>query len=267
MMDNLDLEQPRTPSQFNEKPDGVSASEHATTEIRRRLSEGVLSAGDKLKSEPRLALELGVSRVSIRTALAQLESEGLINRRKGAGTYVNSLRPLVHSFHHNLSADQLISLVGYTPGIFELSWKHALATSEIAEKLKLEVGSPIIDIYRVRTSDGRPVTIEHDYFSTEILPQKDFRVGSSLFAFLSEECGIDIAFGVAELEPSLVGEEYAKVLKTSADSLCLVVKQVDYDASERPISYSIEYHLADAFDFRLIRQGPGNMTPVNTVKQ
>ncbi|MCW4466789.1 GntR family transcriptional regulator [Glutamicibacter sp. MNS18] len=266
MTDNTDSPKPRSATKFAEKPDGVSASEHAISEIRNRLAGGVLRAGDKLQSEPQLALELGVSRVSIRTALAQLESEGLINRRKGAGTYVNSLRPLVHSFHHNVSADQLISQIGYTPGIYELSWKHSTADEEIAEKLKLEVGDPIIDIYRVRTSDGRPVTIEHDYFSTEILPQKDFRVGASLFAFLSEECGIDIAFGVAELEPGLVGEEYAKVLETSADSLCLIVSQVDFDVSERPISYSIEYHLADAFNFRLVRQGPGNVSTGNTAK-
>ncbi|KWR70095.1 hypothetical protein RN04_14720 [Arthrobacter sp. W1] len=262
MTDNLDDQTSRNSTPFVEKPEGVSASEHATSEIRRRLAEGSLSAGDKLRSEPQLASELGVSRVSIRTALAQLESEGLISRRKGAGTYVNSLRPLVHSFHNNVGADQLISQVGYTPGIYELAWKHSAASEEIAEKLKLEVGSPIVDIYRVRTSDGRPVTIEHDYFSSDILPQSDFRVGSSLYAFLAEECGIEIAFGVAELHPSLLGDEYGKVLEASADSLCLMVKQVDYDADERPISYSIEYHLADAFDFRLLRQGPGNMPPV-----
>lgn len=263
MTDNLESSTARKDAQFIEKPEGVSASEHATSEIRRRLAEGSLSAGDKLKSEPQLASELGVSRVSIRTALAQLESEGLINRRKGAGTYVNSLRPLVHSFHNNVSADQLISQVGYTPGIYELAWKNSIATEEIAEKLKLEVGSPIVDIYRVRTSDGRPVTIEHDYFSSDILPQRDFRVGSSLYAFLAEECGIEISFGVAELHPSLLGEDNAKVLEASADSLCLIVKQVDYDVSERPISYSIEYHLADAFDFRLVRQGPGSMPPAS----
>jgi len=240
-----------------EKLDGRSVTEYVLAELKRMLAEGILSAGDKLKSEPELAAELGVSRVSLRTALAQLEAEGLISRRKGAGTYVNSLRPLVQSFHHNVTADELISQIGYTPGLYELAWKNSVANAEIAHKLKIEVGSPIIDIYRVRTADGRPVTVEHDYFSRDLLPEKDFKVGSSLYAFLAEECGIEIVFGVAELHPSLLGEEYANVLKSSPDSLCLVVKQVDYDATERPISYSIEHHLADAFDFRLVRQGPG----------
>jgi GntR family transcriptional regulator len=36
----------------------------------------------------------------------------------------------------------------------------------------------------------------------------------------------------------------------------MVIKQVDYDAAETPVSYSVEYHLASAFDFRLLRQGP-----------
>lgn len=247
-----------SPSPGSDRAQGLSASEHAVIEIKRRLGDGTLGTHGKLPSEPQLAKELGVSRVSARTALAQLETQGIVSRRKGSGTYINSLRPLVHSFHRNLSADQLIGLVGYTPGIYEMSWKTTTATPIVSEHLKIELGSPIVEIYRVRTSNARPVTIEYNYFSADLLPENDVRMGSSLYSFFAEECGIDITFGIAELIPNLLGEANSKVLGANPSDLCLTVKQVDYDKHENPISFSIEHHLADAFDFRLVRDGPNS---------
>ncbi|WP_256492869.1 GntR family transcriptional regulator [Paenarthrobacter sp. A20] len=238
----------------------VSAAERAILGLRRRLADGSLSAGDRLPSEPRLAEELGVSRVSTRTALAQLESEGLISRRRGSGTYVNSVRPLVRSLHQNIGADQLISSTGHVPGVSEMSWRQSGADAEVAERLGLQLGEPVIHLYRVRTSDGTPVTVEHDYFPASLLPEQPFNLGASLYSFLSTVCGIEISFGIADLEPAFVGEERGAVLGVDSSELCMVIKQVDYDAAETPVSYSVEYHLASAFDFRLLRQGPAPKT-------
>lgn len=234
----------------------ASAAERAILGLRRRLASGSLSAGDRLPSEPKLAEELGVSRVSTRTALAQLESEGLISRRRGSGTYVNSVRPLVRSLHQNVGADQLITSMGHVAGVSEMSWRQSGADEDVAERLGLRVGDPVIHLYRVRTSDGTPVTVEHDFFPAALLPEQPFNLGSSLYAFLSSVCGIEISFGIADLEPALVGAERAAVLGVDSSELCMVIKQVDYDAAESPVSYSVEYHLASAFDFRLLRQGP-----------
>jgi GntR family transcriptional regulator len=234
----------------------ISAAGRAVQALRRRLAEGTWSAGDRLPSEPQLAEELGVSRVSTRTALAQLEGEGLISRRRGSGTYVNSVRPLVSSLHQNVGADQLITSTGHVPGISEMSWRQSQADEEVADRLAIDVGAPIIHLYRVRTSDGSPVTVEHDYFAAALLHERPFNLGSSLYSFLATECGIEISFGIANLEPAVVGPDRATVLGVSEDELCLIIKQVDYDAAENPVSYSVEYHLASAFDFRLVRQGP-----------
>jgi GntR family transcriptional regulator len=239
-----------------ETPQRLSATARAVQSLRHRLSHGSWSAGDRLPSEPALAKELGVSRVSVRAALAQLESEGLVDRRHGSGTYINSVRPLVHSLHLNVGSDELIKSRGHAPGVSEMSWRREEAEEEIADRLAIEVGSPIVHLYRVRTSDGAPVTISHDYFAASLLPEQPFSLGPSLYSFLSTVCGVDVTFGIATLEPSLVGEERATVFVVDAGELCMVIKQVDYGSAENPVSYSVEYHLASAFDFQLVRQGP-----------
>lgn len=226
--------------------------------LRRMLSQESWAAGDRLPSEPALAEELGVSRVTVRAALAKLEGEGLVNRRHGSGTYVNSVQPLINSLHINVGADELIKSSGRVPGIAEMSWRQTDADAEIAARLAIEVGTPIVHLYRVRTSDGDRVTVANDYFAASLLPEQPVSLGPSLYTFLSTVCGVDVTFGIATLEPAIAGETYAPIFDVDPGELCMVIHQVDYDASETPVSYSVEYHLAHAFDFKLIRQGPAN---------
>jgi GntR family transcriptional regulator len=145
-----------------------------------------------------------------------------------------------------------------------MSWRQSQADEEVAERLAIDVGTPVIHLYRVRTSDGSPVTVEHDYFPAALLHERPFNLGSSLYSFLSSECGIEISFGIANLEPAVVGLDRAAVFGVSESELCLVIRQVDYDAAENPVSYSVEYHLATAFDFRLVRQGPAHLAAAST---
>lgn len=232
----------------------ISASGRAALLLRRRLSEEFWTAGDRLPSEPVLAEQLEVSRLSLRAALAQLETEGLITRRHGSGTYVNSVRPQVHSLHNTIGADHLIRSKGHTPGISEMSWRRTTADARVASCLGVEVGAPIVDLYRVRTSDDTPVTIEHDYFSADLVPAGPITIGPSLYSFLSDICGTEVVFGVADLEPARAGSEYGAVFGVDPDELCMVIRQVDYTEAEQPVSYSVEYRLANAFDFHLVRR-------------
>lgn len=223
--------------------------------LRRRLSQGEWAAGARLPSEPALAEELGVSRVTVRAALAQLENDGIINRRHGSGTYVNSVRPLVSSLHNNMGNEQMIRSSGHLPGIAEMSWRQAEADEEIADRLAVETGTPVVHLYRVRTADKVPVTVEYDYFAVSLLPEEPVSLGPSLYAFLSNVCGVDVTFGIATLEPALAGS-HASALGVDSSDLCLLLRQIDYDAAEQPVSYSVEYHLASALTFQLLRHGP-----------
>lgn len=238
----------------------ANATARVVETLRRRIRKGEWNAGDRLPSEPALAAELGVSRVTVRAALAQLESDGTVNRRHGSGTFVNSVRPLVTSLHVNMGADQVIRSSGHVAGIAEMSWRRTTADAEVADRLGVEIGTPVVHLYRVRTADGAPVTVSHDYFQASLVPEDPINLGPSLYSFLATACGIEIQFGIATLEPVAAGAELAAIFGGSEDEPCLVIRQVDYDISEQPVSYSVEYHLARALTFQLVRQGPAGLT-------
>lgn len=237
----------------------ASATARVVQTLRRRLRQGEWSAGDRLPSEPALAAELGVSRVTVRAALAQLQSEGTVNRRHGSGTFVNSVRPLVTSLHINMGADHVIRSSGHVAGIAEMSWRRTAADEEVADRLGVDVGTPVVQLYRVRTADGAPVTVSYDYFQASLVPEDPTNLGPSLYAFLSNNCGIEINFGIATLEPAVAGPECGAIFGVDPSELCLVIRQVDYDAAEQPVSYSVEYHLSTALMFQLVRQGPAGL--------
>lgn len=69
--------------------DPVRGSAWITAQLRQAIMEGGYAHGEKLPAERQLASAYGASRTTIRTALDQLETERLVSRRVGAGTFVN----------------------------------------------------------------------------------------------------------------------------------------------------------------------------------
>ena len=65
-------------------------SDAVASTLERRILEGSLKPGDRLPAERELALELGVSRPSLREAIQKLASKGMLQSRQGGGTYVTA---------------------------------------------------------------------------------------------------------------------------------------------------------------------------------
>jgi DNA-binding FadR family transcriptional regulator len=74
-------------------PDPVRGSAWITTQLRQAILEGRYAHGEKLPAERQFASAFGASRATIRSALIRLETERLVTRRLGAGTFVNYENP------------------------------------------------------------------------------------------------------------------------------------------------------------------------------
>jgi GntR family transcriptional regulator len=141
---------------------------------------------------------------------------------------------------------------------------HTEAASEqVAEDLDLVVGDPIVVLERVRTADGRPVVFSRDLVSTSRVAASDVAsmpVDGSLYDVL-ERVGHAVANGIVTIEPTVSDRALAKLLKGKPGVPTLFLRQIDFDQLGDPVLLSEEHHLAEAFEFTVVRRGPGRRIP------
>lgn len=225
------------------------------------ISRAGLRAGAQLPPEPELATELGVSRATLREALRSLEEEGLLMRTRGAGTFLADRPRVRNNLDANFGVTEAIRASGMRPGVKRATATVRAATPEERERLLLEAGEEVVAIDRVRTADGRPVVVSSDVVPARFADgRRDLAAKlsrGSVYDVLERELAIAIHHGVASFAPARATAAIASALGVGRGTLLLYLTQTDYDESGRPVLASDEYHLADAFDFMVIRRGPG----------
>ena len=231
------------------------------TELSQRIENGVFPAGMRLPSEPLLATQLGVSRATLREALRSLESEGRLRRTWGSGTYVAGRRRLSNSLDLNFGVTEAIRAAGMEPGTQHAQhWLEPVSSGE-GVRLGLEPGQDVLIVERVRTADGTAVVFSRDLLPGWVVGTQagvgDAMLHHSIYDVLEKDLGIVIDHGVASFRPVRADRTVAQRLGMRRGELLLAIWQIDYDEEDRPVLSSHEYHIADAFDFSVVRRGPG----------
>jgi GntR family transcriptional regulator len=230
-------------------------------ELKQRIDRGELAAGARLPSELELAAELQVSRATLREALRAMELEGLLRRRQGSGTFVAEHPRMASSLDVNFGVTDAIRAAGMTAGIAQARhWVEPAPAGEAA-LLELEPGQDVLVIERVRTAGGKPVVLSRDLVPNRLVGGNDAAVQGmlerSIYDVLERDLGIVISHGVARFRPVRAGHAVAARLGVPRGELLLYLWQVDYAEEGTPVVSSHEFHLADAFDFTVVRRGPG----------
>jgi GntR family transcriptional regulator len=230
-------------------------------ELKQRIDRGELAAGARLPSEPELAAELQVSRATLREALGAMELDGLLRRRQGSGTFVAEHPRMATSLDVNFGVTDAIRAAGMTAGIAHARhWVEPVPAGEAA-LLELEPGQDVLVIERVRTAEGKPVVLSRDLVPSRLVGGNDRAVQGmlerSIYDVLERDLGIVISHGVARFRPVRAGHAVAARLGVPRGELLLYLWQVDYAEEGTPVISSHEFHLADAFDFTVVRRGPG----------
>jgi len=248
---------PAGPVEARSKPRSVRVRD----ELTQRIDRGMLPAGSRLPSEPALAVELGVSRATLREALRALESEGLVRRMWGAGTYVADSRRVANSLDLNFGVTDAIRAAGMEAGIEQAGHSMEPATVSEAARLELQPGSDVLVVERVRTADGKPIVLSRDILPGRLIAKRpeiaDQMLTRSIYEVLERELGLVIHHGVASFRPVRADVTVARRLGVPRGELLLAIWQVDYSEDGAPVLSSYVYHLADAFEFTVLRRGPG----------
>src|SRR6202451_2891474 len=146
--------------------DGTPVYKRIQGEIRDRIASAVLKPGDAVASERELAKTHNVSLMTARHALTGLEHEGIVERRRGAGTFVAV--PKIH-FNKLRSYTEQMSSRGLAPRSRVLIAKMIAGEPEVAARLGLPAATRVLKIQRLRLTGEEPFALETCY-----LPAADF---------------------------------------------------------------------------------------------
>lgn len=213
----------------------------------------------RIPSETELASELGVSRTTIRGALAILEQEGAIYRKQGAGTFVNPPGLQIKSRLEEMwSYEQVLEDHGYTPSVRVLSVETVPADRAVAEDLAITAGEPILAVEKLLLENDDPVVLTSNRIPMELLTsEKPTGHEAPLYSFLEEHTDRFLAYYISEIVPVVLGKDEAGFLGVSPGTAAVSFEEIGFDNDNRPVARATSYFRDDLLRFRLIRRKAG----------
>ena len=127
--------------------------------LRKAVEDGQWQVGDKIPSERELAIQFGVSRMTLRQAVQTLVEEGLLERRVGAGTYVAN-RKVQERVSGVTSFTELMEQAGKVPSSRTVSYHITTPSLSESEKLQLAPNEQILRMERIRFGNDEPICFE-----------------------------------------------------------------------------------------------------------
>lgn len=223
--------------------------------LRSRIRNREYGDG-RLPSESELASEMGVSRATIRTALAKLGAEGLVSRKQGDGTYVNQRILDVQTHIGEIwEFTRMIRARGFLPSIIPLGIVHRPATEYEAEALCLEPLDEVVSVNRLFLADENPFVLSENVLPISLLCPDDLSLDASfsLHEFTERYCGQSIEYAIAQIRSVLATDELARLLHVDIGFPLLHDVETFYNNSEQPLIYANNYYNDKVIEMRLIR--------------
>lgn len=220
--------------------------------LRSRIEQGQLAPGERLETEMELRKQFGVSRETIRRALAMLESEGYIIRKVSSGTFVKTLKTeYAPSCFHESFTEQMHKL-GRKPSsdIKSIEMLTELPPP-ISDALGLEPGERVYCIKRVRMGDGIPMAYELAYIRQRLCPNLHTLLleDTSLYCLYEEHYHLDMDQIALRIEAVTAEAYLQKLLNLKSGVALLKMTSVMHLTDGTPLYYVISYHVGDMYEF------------------
>lgn len=213
-------------------------------------------AGQRLPSEPELAKQLGVSRATLREAMRSFETQGLIRRRQGSGTFVvGKMQALDSGLEVLESLETMAKRLELEVSVSDLSIEPATADEELAKLLDVSVGDALTRVRRVVRADNRPVAYLVDILPDAILNLKDLPAdfhGSVLDLLLDR--GEPLATSRANVTAIGATAEVAKAIEIQRGDVLLHFYSQLFDVNGKVVDYSLSYFIPGYFHFHIVRR-------------
>jgi GntR family transcriptional regulator len=220
--------------------------------LRERINDGTYKMHSQLPAESALSSIFGVSRITVRQALSDLQKEGVIFKVPGKGTFVSKPK----------ASQELTCLEGFAEAMSRKGYKvynqvvshlTVQASLQVAQQLDVPPGTFITEIKRIRHLNSEPVSLEVTYLPNQIgdrLRQEDL---SSRDIFLILENDYRIALGHARLQIDAIpaDTELADALQINEGTALLRIERLTHGADGKPLDFEYLYFRGDTFQYRL----------------
>jgi DNA-binding GntR family transcriptional regulator len=221
-----------------------SIAEQVEELLRGRIRDGSYAPGNRIPSESELSDEFGVSRATVRTVLAKLAVNGLILRKQGDGTYVNSRVREINAHLGNLwDFSRIIETNGYKPTIKSISIEKEASTEKEALALAIEPEDKLLSLTRLFYADDHPVILANNVVPVSILQEPIDQIDGQLHIreILSRYCHQNIAFAITDIRSVLVDEDVHNMLGKEIGSTVLALQVSFYSKQNVPLALGSNY--------------------------
>lgn len=234
--------------------------------VAGQIARGELPAGTQLPPEGRLIEALGVSRTTIRQTFQNLVRRGLVEIRRGTGTFVAA--PKI--------TQELTALSGFVEDM-EAQGKKATArvvgraivaaSARVARQLGVRTGARVVRIQRVRLADGEPISFDDTYLPRELGEpiMADALETRPIFELLEQKYATPLVEAEYRMEAVGAEAEVASALGVATGAALFVIERTSYAAGHRAVDYEKLYYRGDRVRFttRLARRPVGIASPTS----
>ena len=221
-------------------------------ELRQRIDSGELPPGSRMETEMELRQRYGVSRETIRRALAMLESEGYIVRKVSSGTFVSTKKAQYAPSSYHESFTEQMYRQGKKPTSRIQSIEILTETPPVtSQALQLQEGERVYRVTRVRLADDVPMAYEVTYIRYNLCPNLHTMLldDSSLYRIYEDHYHLEMGNIEIKIEAMTADMHLQKVLNLKGSMAVLKMTALMYLTDGVPLYYVVSYHAGDKYEF------------------
>lgn len=220
--------------------------------IRAEIVSGRLAPGARLPSEHEMTAAFGVSRITVRQALADLTREGLVTKAHGRGSFV-AAAPVAQELSRLAGLAESLSGAGRTIRTQVLAHGGVAAGADEAARLNLAPGTPLTEILTLRRLNGEPLSLNRSLLPAAIgarLAPADLE-HRDILAMLETDLGLSIGHADLAIGATSAGTRAQRHLDVARGAPLVHVERLVHTADGRPVHLETSDYRADRFSYRL----------------
>ncbi|HEL1612883.1 TPA: trehalose operon repressor [Streptococcus suis] len=218
-------------------------------DLKEKIRTNIYPAERSLPTEQQLQEMYGVSRDTVRKALAMLTEGGLIQKVQGRGSMVLKQEILNFPVSGLTSYQELTASLQLSSQTEVVSLDMLTVNSSLASLTGFEPFSKVWKVVRIRSIDGKISVVDTDYLAVELVPDLTIEIAQkSIYQYLEGSLGLDIAYAQKEITVEPTSREERDLMQSQDDYLVLIKSRV-YLGDTRQFQYTESKHKIDKFRF------------------